>query len=100
VEIVGYTDRLSAAPGDTVAFRVSCSRPSYTASLVRLVHGDDHPDGPGFKEEPLPSPLEGEYPGRVQELTPGSYVLVPDDPRLQPGAPETGEPAASCHLRA
>jgi N,N-dimethylformamidase len=81
--LVGYTDRLSAAPGDTIRFMVSSQHPSYRADLVRLIHGDTNPDGPGFKEQVLESPLAGEHPGRVQNLAGGSYVLIPDDPRLR-----------------
>jgi len=84
VEIVGYADRLRAQPGETVSFKVSCRAPSFRAQLVRLIHGDDNPDGPGSKIDDLDSAANGEYPGRIQELHPGSFVAVPDDPRLQP----------------
>src|SRR5262249_11747923 len=49
VPLLGYTDRLSVAPGETVRFCVSCTEPEYQVALVRLVHGDPNPDGPGFK---------------------------------------------------
>jgi N,N-dimethylformamidase beta subunit-like protein/concanavalin A-like lectin/glucanase superfamily protein len=100
LELVGYTDRLSVAPGEKLSFMVSSERPRYEARLVRLIHGDEHPDGPGFKEEELPSAIDGDYQGRVQHLFPGSYVLVPDVPLgdeltvqawLCPTAPEAGE---------
>jgi N,N-dimethylformamidase len=81
--LVGYTDRLSAAPGDTIRFMVSSQHPSYRADLVRLIHGDTSPDGPGFKEHVLESPVNGEHPGRVRDLLGGSYVRVPDDPQLR-----------------
>jgi len=106
VELVGYTSRLSAAPGERLSFMVSSKRPGYEARLVRLIHGDEHPSGPGFKEEELSSTIDGEYAGRVQELRPGSYVLVPRVPVgseltvqtwLCATAPEAGEqPLVSC----
>ena len=83
MEIVGYADRLRAQPGEKVSFKVSCRASSFRAQLVRLIHGDDNPDGPGSKIDDLDSPTNGEYPGRVQKLHPGSFVAVPDDPRLQ-----------------
>ena len=64
MELVGYTDRMSVAPGESLSFMVSSKRPRYEARLVRLIHGDEHPDGPGFKEQELPSVLDGEYAGR------------------------------------
>jgi N,N-dimethylformamidase len=76
--IVGYADHLSAVPGDRVAFKVSAQAARYSASLVRLIHGDVNPAGPGFKEERIPSAIDGEYSGRRQRYPRGSYVEVPD----------------------
>src|SRR3989442_10165795 len=83
MELVGYSDRLSVAPGETIRFMVSSSRPRYRAQVVRLIHGDTNPDGPGFKEEEVATPVTGEYPGRVQALEHGSHVLVPDRQELR-----------------
>ena len=78
--LLGYPDRISVAGGEPIRFMVSCEGASaYRADLVRLVHGDAHPDGPGFREEEVPSSLTGEHPGRVQQIPIGSYVDV-DDP--------------------
>ena len=84
MKVVGYTDRWSAAPGEKLSFMVSCQEPSYRASIVRLVHGDINPQGPGFKDEPVPTAVDGEYRGRTQLLHKGSYVQVPDAPLLHP----------------
>jgi N,N-dimethylformamidase len=83
VKIVGYADRLSVAPGEQVRFMVSAEVPRYRAELVRLIHGDENPAGPGYTEEPIPSPIDGEYPGRVQRYPMGSAVVVPDAPPLR-----------------
>ena len=83
MKIVGYTDRLSVPPGETVRFMVSCEAPRYRADIVRLIHGDRNPEGPGHKEEEFPAAVNGEYPGRRKTLPKGSYVRVPDDPRLR-----------------
>ena len=82
MNLVGYTDRLSAAPGDTVRFMVSSQHPRYRADLVRLIHGDESPAGPGFKERDVPSAMNGEYPGRSKPIHSGSYVHVPSHPAL------------------
>lgn len=76
--VVGYADRLSAQPGETIRFMVSSRSPRYRADLVRLIHGDANPNGPGFKEEVIATPANGEYPGKHQSLPLGSYVSVPD----------------------
>jgi N,N-dimethylformamidase len=86
MKIVGYTDRLSVAPGEKIRFMVSCESPSYRADIVRLIHGDTNPAGPGFKEEAMRTAANGEYSGREQDLLMGSYVTVADDPLLRRGA--------------
>ena len=76
--IVGYADRLSVRPGETVKFMVSSQSPRYRASIVRLIHGDSNPKGPGIKEESVDTPANAEYSGTRQVLPLGSYVKVPD----------------------
>ena len=50
--ITGYSDRISVQPGQTIQFYVHSERSeSYRADIVRLIHGDTNPDGPGYKEE-------------------------------------------------
>src|SRR4029453_1971693 len=83
MKVVGYADRFSVAPGETIRFMVSCELPTYRADIVRLIHGDPNPRGPGFKEELVASAISGEYPGRFQEIHPGSYVRVADNPALR-----------------
>ncbi|SVE24184.1 uncharacterized protein METZ01_LOCUS477038, partial [marine metagenome] len=83
-EIIGYTDRISAEPGERIPFMVSCESPSYRAEIVRLIHGDPHPDGPGRKEELVDTSVSGNYPGRGQEIHTGSYVVIPSpSPQLR-----------------
>jgi N,N-dimethylformamidase len=55
---------------------VTTEAPEFSASLVRLRHGDPNPRGPGVRELAVPSPIDGTYPGRRQELRPGSYGIV------------------------
>lgn len=78
--IHGYSDRISAAPGERIRFMVSVEgSTSYRADIVRLIHGDASPEGPGFKEEIVESAADGEYPGRSQPIRTGSHVVI-DDP--------------------
>ena len=86
MKIVGYSDRLSARPGERIRFMVSCEHPAYRADVVRLIHGDPNPRGPGIKEEVVPTPIDGEYAGREQAIRTGSCAIVPDSPVLHPGA--------------
>ncbi len=83
MKVVGYSDPLSAAPGEKISFMVSCQNHSYTADIVRLRCGGETPDDPNFKETRVPSSIDGEYPGRLQEIRVGSYALVPDSPPLR-----------------
>ena len=83
MEIVGYADRLSVQQGEIVRFMVSCQQPRYQADIVRLIHGNENPKGPGFKEEVIETPANGEYPGRHQVLHIGSHIIVADNPVLR-----------------
>jgi N,N-dimethylformamidase len=86
MEIVGYSDRWSVQPGETVRFMVSAAAPRYRASIVRLIHGDTNPAGPGYRDRPVPAAIEGEYDGRLQAYHPGSFAVAPSAAGLQPGA--------------
>ncbi len=46
--------------------------------MVRLIHGDTNPAGPGFKERVVDTPANGEYDGRHQAIRSGSHVTVVD----------------------
>lgn len=75
--LVGYTDKLSLRPGETIAFKVSStSAQPYTASLFRSISADPNPDGPGIIEEAQPEFFEtSTYPSRHQRINRGSYAL-------------------------
>jgi N,N-dimethylformamidase len=93
VTIVGYSEALCVRPGDTVDFRVSCdSARSYEAAIVRLIHGDTHPAGPGYKEQEIDA--AGEWPARHQPIHSGSCVIVDDHPALR-----VATPALSAYVR-
>src|SRR5713101_6015318 len=79
---MGYADRFSVQAGDTIRFMVSCEATSFDARLVRLIHGDNNPAGPGYREEAQPSVVDGTYPGHRQAIAAGSYVRVPSSGSL------------------
>jgi N,N-dimethylformamidase len=77
VPLIGYLDRFSGRPGERIAVKVSSrfDRP-YRADLVRVIHGDPNPAGPGMKIEELPAAFAGEYPSRFQPVHSGSCGIV------------------------
>ena len=100
LRIVGYADPLSVHPGDTLRFHVTSEHEeSYQAEIVRIIHGDTEPKGPGYKEELIESSISGEYPGRKQLIYAGSYILVPDHPRLKNRGKHPGILQLSCTER-
>lgn len=74
MNLTGYSDRWSVRPGETIGFHIHCGSPHYDAQIVRLRHGDELPRGPGFKESPVSSPLEGRYAGSPRTIRPGSWA--------------------------
>jgi N,N-dimethylformamidase len=74
--VVGYADRFSAAPGETIRFMVSVDgEVGYRADIVKLTSGDWNPRGAGFKEELVTTTVNGEYQGRKQEIHRGHSPL-------------------------
>lgn len=83
LKLTGYADKVSAAPGETISFMVNCdAAPKFKADIVRIVHGDPNPKGPGLKIDPVRTPANGTYPGRKQAIYAGSFVEVPNAPAL------------------
>ncbi len=83
LRVTGYTDRCSVRPGDEVTFFVHSEfNEPYQADIVRLIHGDTNPEGPGFKEKLVRTSTNRRYRGQHQAVHAGSYVMVPHDPRL------------------
>jgi len=83
LNIVGYSDKHSVTPGETITFYVSSTESeSFGADIVRLIHGDTNPEGPGYKEEEIAKTSDKLYPGRPQSIHIGSYAIVPHDARF------------------
>lgn len=83
IALTGYCDRLSVQPEDTVRFMVSAEgTTSATAHLVRLIHGDENPLGPGFIEQEIEASCNGPLPVTRQDSQTGSFVEIPDPDAL------------------
>jgi hypothetical protein len=63
---------------------VSNAHPTYQTQIVRLIHGDTNPLGPGFIEREVKASPNGEYAGHVQLIHTGSFITVPNQPVLEP----------------
>lgn len=85
ISLVGYTDRFSARPGETIGVKVSSDLPTpYHADLVRMHCADPNPDGPGVVIEEIPSSFAGSYASVKQQIRTGSCGFVkPADLRLE-----------------
>jgi N,N-dimethylformamidase len=76
-ELIGYADRLDVSPGEEISFMVSSDHARYDVDLVRLIHGDESPDGPGPRVDRVPGGLElADVTGIRQTTRPGSYAQV------------------------
>jgi N,N-dimethylformamidase len=90
IPLTGYTDRLSAAAGERIAFKISSAAAGpYRASLARVVHADPNPAGPGVKMVDLASRFAIERPSRMQPLALGSYARVDAAAALPTAGPLT-----------
>ena len=86
--LLGYADRLSARPGETLAFKVSstASRP-FTARLVRSISADPNPEGPGIIEEDASGFFAPQsFASTHRSFAAGSYGVAQDEVRAAPEA--------------
>lgn len=86
VRLFGYADPLAARAGAPIDFMVSAEGAAEArAEIVRLVHGDFNPEGPGFIEEVVAADIPASIPVKRQYTQNGSFARV-DDPegRLSP----------------
>jgi len=83
LRITGYSDKYSAFPGEKVKFYINSEKKEdYEVQIVRLIHGDTNPEGPGYKEEEIGAQCNKTYKGRNQRIHGGSYIVIPQDERL------------------
>jgi N,N-dimethylformamidase len=85
--VVGYCTPWSVASGQTIEFKVSTyNADQYDARLVRVICGDDRPEGPGFMDQMIDAPFAGLHAGRRQTNPVGSHIAVPYRPVLDKAA--------------
>jgi N,N-dimethylformamidase len=91
IHLAGYCDRFSAKPGEQLSFMINAEGVEEAdVQVVRLIHGDENPDGPGFIERAVDAPINGTQAVCPQHTQVGSYVRVADpDGRLAPDGPIT-----------
>jgi len=83
IKIAGYADQITVKAGDTIRFMASVEgTDSVKADIVRLIHGDEHPDGPGFIEEEVDTASNGHYQVKKQYVQVGSFVEMQDPNQL------------------
>jgi len=87
--VTGYCEKLCLKAGDTQRFMISGEGVTgVTLQIVRLVHGDENPAGPGFIEREIPAACNGAVSVSHQFTQTGSYIEVPDPQGLL--APQQG----------
>ena len=83
--ITGYADRWSAKPGETIRFMIGVRHDArYHARIARIHCGDPNPNGPGYRETPVPWTDEGEHQGTEHPIHLGSWIDAPAVP-VPPG---------------
>src|ERR1700734_586316 len=84
--IYGYADPLMVKAGEALSFMVSGEgMESVEAQLVKLIHGDENPDGPGFVEKEIASDIPATLAVERQFTQAGSHAVVHDpEQRLAP----------------
>ena len=54
LRITGYSDKYTSFPGEEIKFYVNSEKnENYEVQIVRLIHGDTNPEGPGYKDEEI-----------------------------------------------
>jgi hypothetical protein len=81
-----FGNTFSARPGERIAVKVSSqSDHPYRADLVRIIHADANPAGPGIKLEEIAADFAGAYVSRFQPVHLGSCgVVTPAEPITLP----------------
>jgi len=83
IRLFGYSDPLAAKAGNPIDFMISAEGTNEARiDIVRLVHGDYNPQGPGFIEELVETDLPDTVQVERQYTQNGSYARVNDPQRL------------------
>jgi N,N-dimethylformamidase len=80
----GYSAEPSYRAGDRAALMASGCGGLAALEVVRLVHGDPNPQGPGYTAEPQDWGQPAELDLHPRPIDLGSFVRIPSHPRLIP----------------
>lgn len=79
IRIHGYTNELTVKTGQSVSAHISAEGiTEVRAQLVRLIHGDENPEGPGFIEREIDSHINRAWPVDRQYVQAGNFLRVDD----------------------
>ena len=82
----GYSDKLSVKLADSVKLMVGGPTNEANLDIVRLIHGDENPAGPGYKAKSV----DWSYPKTLkieqQSINYGSFIEIPHDDSLNPSS--------------
>lgn len=77
MHVIGYVDRLAAKAGERIGCHISVPESCEVEfDVVRLIHGDTNPAGPGFKIEAVPLIERGSVRASPQPTHPGSFMVA------------------------
>jgi N,N-dimethylformamidase len=76
VKLTGYSDRVWTRPGETIGFHIHSESPDVEYQLMRLLHGDEDPRGPGFQEREILTCPGVRVKAGPQEIYKGSFALL------------------------
>ena len=74
--LLAYADRWDVRPGEIVNFKVSTGEleENYRFDVAKIRSAVGHPEGPGLHLTPMSTPADGDYEGRKQTTSIGSYI--------------------------
>lgn len=85
--ILAYADEISRRAGQSVRFAVSCrGAAAYIASVVRLFSPAAGKAAPAYREQVMPTALDGPHPAEWQPIDAGSWAHAPAAAGYEAGA--------------
>lgn len=83
--LAGYPQELVIPAGERLDLRCSGAGTAHLR-IVRLIHGDPNPDGPGYRDEPAAWSEPQSVSLEPQRLNLGSFAEIPSSPAVNPAA--------------
>ena len=85
--LTGYCDRLGVKNGERLSFMVSGhGADTAEVQIVRLIHGDENPAGPGFIEREIDASCNGTIAVAEQTTQVGSFMVIDGSEHFDPAA--------------